>query len=278
MHPGLTITAEKIARMNLEQVYEIYALRYATVEREPGDVFLSRDPHDAPTRMDYFVWVIKGGGRNILVDTGFALPAAKARGRQLLIPVESMLTAMGVAPEAITEVVITHLHYDHAGNLDLFPNAEFHLHEREMSFATGRFMCHSPQNAAYDVEDICCMLHRVYAGRVKFHDHDVSIARGITLHRLGGHTDGLMAVRIMTKRGAVVLASDTMHYYANKERCDPFSIVFSVGDALEAFSRLRELAESEDHIIPGHDPRVCELYPRLGEMDVFALHLSPSAV
>lgn len=261
--------------MTDEPIYEVYALRYAEARRVAGDVFLSRDPHDAPVDMDYFVWLVRAEDRQILVDTGFGPEAAAARKRGLLRTVDTALLEFGVDPGAIEDVIITHLHYDHAGNLPLFPNARFHLQDTEMGFATGRFMCHAHLNVGYDVEDVCCMVRRVYAGRVHFHDGDATIAPGISVHRLGGHTDGLMAVRVATKRGPVVLASDTMHYYANKQRNDPFSSVFDVGASLKAFRALEQLAGADDRIIPGHDPLVCQIFPRVGHLDAFSLHEPP---
>lgn len=258
-----------------QTVYEVFAIRYGHAVRKPGDVFLSGDPHDAPGEMDYFVWLIRGqDGREIVVDTGFGPEAATKRKRTLLRPVDQALAQMGVNCATVQDVVITHMHYDHAGNLGLFPSARFHLQDTEISFATGRFMCHPVLSHAYDVEDVCCMVRRVYAGRVKFHDGDAILAPGITLHRVGGHAHGLMAVRVATRRGLVVLASDCTHYLANLERRDPFPALFNLGDTMEGYARLMELADgSKDHIVPGHDPLVLRMYPRVGDLhDVVALH------
>jgi glyoxylase-like metal-dependent hydrolase (beta-lactamase superfamily II) len=105
------------------------------------------------------------------------------------------------------------------------------------------------------------MVRRVYQGRVRFHDGDAELMPGVSLHLIGGHTMGLQVVRVATRRGAVVLASDASHFYANMEQARPFPIVWSVADMVEGYRRLRELAESPGHIIPGHDPLVLERYP-----------------
>src|SRR6185437_2444202 len=117
-------------------VYEIYALRYATMSpRTPQLNYLLPDPHETSAQdLDYFVWLIRGPGRNILVDTGFSADEAKLRGRKLMLNPVDALAGFGVATEDIGDVIVTHLHYDHAGNLDRFPNARFHLQEREMSY------------------------------------------------------------------------------------------------------------------------------------------------
>jgi glyoxylase-like metal-dependent hydrolase (beta-lactamase superfamily II) len=257
--------------------YDVLAVRYANALRTPGDAFLSRDPHDAPGEMDYFVWVIRNADRTIVVDTGFGPEAAARRKRALLRPVDQALASVGVDCATVADVVITHLHYDHAGNLALFPAATLHLQDDEMSYATGRFMCHPVVAQPFDVEDVCCMVRRVYAGRVRFHDGDAEIAPGISLHHIGGHSCGLMAVRVSTARGNVVLASDATHYYANMQRRDPFPILFDIGAVLEGYERLRSLADSEDHIIPGHDPLVRHRYPPVPGADAVMLHAPPRA-
>jgi glyoxylase-like metal-dependent hydrolase (beta-lactamase superfamily II) len=120
--------------------YEIYAIKYGHHERKKSENFLGGDPHDGPMPLDYFVWLIRGEGREIVVDTGFNAAVAAKRGRRVTLPVEDGLRLMQVEAAAVKDVVITHLHYDHVGNFDLFPQATFHLQDLEMQYATGRVM------------------------------------------------------------------------------------------------------------------------------------------
>ena len=169
--------------------YEIYALRYATIQqRMRRENFIAQDPHDEPMPMDYFVWLIRDGQRNILVDTGFNARQAKERGRTLLRCPIGALSLLGLAPEDINDVVLTHLHYDHAGNIDLLPNARFHVQEDELDYACGKHMCHGLFRHAYDVEDVVSLVRRVYAERVHFHQGRVDLAPGVELIKIGGHT------------------------------------------------------------------------------------------
>ena len=241
--------------------YEIYAIKYGHHERNASANFLGGDPHDGPMPLDYFVWLIRGQGREIVVDTGFNAAVAAKRARRITLPVEEGLRLMQVEAAAVRDVVITHLHYDHVGNFDLFPQATFHLQDLEMQYATGRCMTVDAMRHAYELEDVVGMVRRVYAGRVRFHDGDGELAPGVTLHHVGGHTLGLQIVRVATRRGWVVLASDASHYYANMEQGRPFPIVYNVGDMVEGWRRARTLAESPAHVIPGHDPLVMERYP-----------------
>ncbi len=251
--------------------YEVYAIKYAHHARRASENFIGGVPHDAhdahdgPMPLDYFVWLLRGddgeSAREIVVDTGFSAAMAARRGREhLRCPTEG-LGLLGIDSKTVVDVVITHLHYDHVGNFDLFPSATFHLQDREMNYATGRHMGRPVFSGAYEVEDVVGMVRHAYAGRVKFHDGDAEIAPGVSLHLIGGHTMGMQAVRVATRRGAVVLASDASHFYANMEQVRPFPIVFSVADMVEGYARLRSLADSPAHIIPGHDPLVLERYP-----------------
>ncbi len=242
--------------------YEIHAIKYAEAEREARDCFLMPDPHDGPLPMDYFVWLVRGGGRIILFDTGFNETRAKARKRKLIRSPVDGLDPLGVRVEQIETVIISHLHYDHAGNLDLFPNAEFVVQDEEVHFATGRSMRYRAARMPFEADDVKQLIGANYAGRVRFVDGDEELFPGITVHLVGGHSRGLQAVSVQTRRGLVVLAADAAHYFANLTRGNPFPVVADVPENLESHERLFRLAGSLDRLIPGHDPRVMELYPR----------------
>jgi glyoxylase-like metal-dependent hydrolase (beta-lactamase superfamily II) len=258
--------------------YEVFAIRYAAHQRNRNHNFIAHDPHDGPMPMDYFVWLVRGAGRTFLVDTGFNAEAARQRGREHLRCPIGALEALGVRADQVSDVIITHLHYDHAGNVELLPNARLHLQEREMHYAVGRYMAYQPLRQAYSVPDVQHLVGRVHAGQVRFHDGDATIAPGIQLALIGGHTMGLQSVRVHTARGWVVLASDASHYYENMETDSPFPLVHDVGAMLEGYRKLQALAESPDHLVPGHDPLVMARYPRLGKHDVVCLHAAPTNV
>lgn len=245
-----------------EPVHEVYAIRYAHHDRPASHNFLgASDAHDTSMPLDYFVWVITGESGTFLVDTGFDTSVAKARGRTIVNAVGEGLMALGLAPDSIENVIVTHLHYDHAGNHDLFPRARYHLQDCEMEYATGRCMCHHHLRAPFEGEDVAAMVRKVFAGRVDFHDGDSQIAPGITVHKIGGHSKGLQSVRVNTRRGPVILASDAAHLYAHLEQQKIFPIVYNIGDVLEGYRRLNALAPTAEHIIPGHDPDVTRRYP-----------------
>lgn len=256
--------------------YKIHALRYATVNRSRGENFIAHDPHDGPMPMDYFVWVIQHGQRTVLVDTGFNAQAARERKREFLRCPISSLQSLGIEPAQVNDVILTHLHYDHAGNVDLLPNARFHLQESELQYSVSRYMGYKPLRHSYCVHDVKNLVDGLYQDRLVFYSGDAPMAPGIELLHIGGHTQGLQAVRVHTARGWVVLASDASHYYDNMDDDSPFPVVHDIGAMLEGYRKLHRFASSPAHIVPGHDPLVRQRYPaHESAPDVVALHVAP---
>jgi len=242
--------------------YQIYAVRYAHNERQARENFLQGDPHDThPMPLDYFVWAVVGETRTFILDTGFDKAMADKRKREFLRPVGEGLQTIGIDPASVEDVVISHMHYDHTGNNDLFPHATYHLQDREMAFCTGRCMCHPNLRRSFEEDDVTAMIGRLFRGRVQFHNGVDELAPGITVHHVGGHTDGLQVMRVKTDRGWVVLAADASHFYANFEEMRAYPTVYNVGDMLEGFATVRRLASSLRHVVPGHDPLVLQRYP-----------------
>ncbi len=242
--------------------HEVFAIRYATRPARRRDHFIGGDPHDGPMPMDYFTWVVVApGGRVILVDTGFTAETAAARKRAFLRCPTEGLRLLGIAPETVKDVVLTHLHYDHVGNFHRFPAARFHLQDREMAYATGRYMQYPRFGHGFEVEDVVGMVRLNFQQRVVFHDRDLELAPGLTLHLVGGHTHGLQVVRVHTARGWVVLASDASHFYENMRTNRPFTTAFHLGDVIDGYRTVERLAASPAHIVPGHDPSIMQQYP-----------------
>ncbi len=242
--------------------FEIFAIRYAHLgNRHPGENFVLADPHEFASDLDYFVWVLRRRDCSFVIDTGFAKEAAARRRRDWLRCPADSLRLLDMDADRVSDVILTHLHYDHAGNLDRFPRARFHLQDREMAYATGRCMRHQTLRAPFDLENALMMVRHVYSEKAVFHDGDTELVPGLSLHRVGGHSAGLQIARVWTRRGWVVVASDASHLYANFEQRRPFPIVYDVAEMLEGFNLLYRLADSPEHIVPGHDPLVMKRYP-----------------
>ena len=257
--------------------YEVYAVKYAEqTARTQGDNYMFPDDHAAVDPIDFYMWLIRGEGRVILVDTGFDAVEGEARGRPIRLDPGEALKPFGLKPEDVTEIIVTHLHFDHAGGLHLFPNAQLHLQAAEMAFATGPCMCHMVMRHAYTVGHVVEAVKRLYSGKVTFHDGDSEIADGITVHRIGGHTKGMQAVRVRTQAGWLVLASDAAHFYGNMLNEIPFPLVVDVEEMLTGFDTLRSLASAPKLIVPGHDPLVRDYFPLAMADHITRLDVGPT--
>ena len=253
--------------------YEIYCVKYAERPGQRPAHFVGGDPHDVPMPMDYYVWLVRNQERMVLVDTGFDASMA-INGRVLLRKPVKGLALIGAKGEDIKDVIITHLHNDHVGTFYDFLNARFHLQDKEMQYVTGHHMRDHIFRRPYELDHVAGMIRLVYKNRVVFHDGEGEIAPGISVHHIGGHTMGLQSVRVHTQRGWVVVASDATHYYEHLETGRCFVSVVDVNGVFEGYDKLRKLADSNEHIVPGHDPLVMARYPAVNkELEGIAVRL-----
>ena len=250
----------------MDKLWEVYALKYAERDdRVRSDSFILDINHAGIHPMDYFVWVLKSEHEIILVDTGFDVDEAHRRSRPIIRAPQKALSALNLRPEDITKIIITHLHYDHAGSLKDFPKAKFYVQAAELAYATGPCMCEDTLRMPYTGEHICDIVRALYTGKVIFSDGDMEVSPGVTVHCVGGHSRGLQVVRVKTQNGWLCLASDATHYYENFITRKPFPIVVDVEEMLKGFDVIQDLASDRSLIIPGHDPLVRTLFPKDGD-------------
>ena len=256
--------------------WTVHSLKYATNDhRTRREAFIGADDHSAPFPIHSFIWVLRPGDEVTLVDSGYDSAEAARRGRPILRAPTEALAALGLRPDDITTLIITHLHYDHAGGIAQFPNATLHLQADEMAFATGPCMCHDHLRFPYTGDHICEVVQRLYSGRLVFHQGDGQVADGVTVHRIGGHSRGLQSVRVLTQSGWLCLASDAAHFYENFIAGKPFPLVVDMEDMFTGFETIQALASSRDLVIPGHDPLVQTLFPTDGPDFVRRLDRGP---
>lgn len=245
-----------------ETIYEVYAIRFATNSaRLRGENFIGDTKPLDPSVMDFFCWVIVGGGRAIMVDTGTSRTVIEKQGLNYVRCPTEALAALGLDAATVPTVILTHLHYDHIGNLDMFPAARFHVQAVEMQYSTDPDMQNYFLRRPYGRVEMCRMLELLHDERLDIHGATVELADGVSLHLVGGHTAGQEIVRVRTQRGWIVLASDALHYYEELERTIPFAVAQDVSKMLAAHAVIRGLADSEDHIVPAHDPLILQRYP-----------------
>ncbi len=240
--------------------YKVYAIRYGSRAGKRAEHFLGGDPRDEAMALDFYFWLVIGQDRTFVVDLGMTAESAAKRKRQLSCDIPATLTALGVDPENVSDVILTHLHYDHTGNHALFPKAQFHLQEAEMHFATGADVHFRFFANGFDVDDVVSLIRLNFAGRLSMYNGAQELAPGVEVEVLPGHSTALQIVKVHTKRGWVVLASDAAHYYEHLLRRRPHPAVVDARSMLRSFDRLLAIAPVEN-IVPGHDPLVMELYP-----------------
>ncbi len=245
------------------ETYEVFALEYGRMDRSSRDFYLrSPDPHEGPRPIAYYLWVIRNANRTVVVDLGFDKRSGDARGRVMLREPMEALGTIGVTPQDVNTVIITHMHYDHAGHGPQFPDAEFVIQEREVAYCTGKPMSYPPLRASFDIEHVSDMIRANFQSRVRFVDGDKEILPGISVHLIGGHSGGLQVVRVETGKGPLVLASDAAHFYDTVTEQNPFTIIVNLPEMVAGWDRIFELGAEPGRVIPGHDPLVSELYPK----------------
>ncbi|MBO0714710.1 MAG: N-acyl homoserine lactonase family protein [Acidimicrobiales bacterium] len=246
---------------------DILAVRYGTWESTRAETFYRYHAYgepDGPIRLDYFFWLLRGGGQTILVDTGFDPAAGERRGRTCLVEPKAALARLGVAPEQVSRVVVSHLHYDHIGNLAAFPEAAITVQRRELEFWTGPYGRRPQFAGSSEPNEIAYLEQAAGEGRVQLLDGDGEIAPGVVAMLVGGHCPGQQIVICETPAGRVVLASDALHFYEEMERDMPFAVLSSLPDTYRAYDLLRELEGEGARLVAGHDPLVTERFPGAG--------------
>ncbi|GGL32515.1 N-acyl homoserine lactonase family protein [Phycicoccus endophyticus] len=252
--------------------YEVLALRYATRETTTSQVYLNHHMYpgaaDEPVVMDYFVWVVRHGERCIVVDTGFTPEVGEARGRRTTTSVPDGLRQVGVDPEAVDTVVITHGHYDHTGHTHLFPRATFVISGRELDFWTGPVARRPLFAGSAQWGDIEALATLEAQGRVARMAGVKDVAPGVTVLEVGGHTVGQLVVLVSGGDGEVLLASDAAHYYDEVTLDRPFVIVHDLERMYQAFDVLSDLGRRQGlSLVAGHDPAVLERFPAISPTD-----------
>jgi len=249
--------------------YSIDAIRYADSPHDPVADLVIGGPKDETVDTIYAIWLIRGGGRNILFDSGFH----RARWfkewtiKNYLQPDKAVALA-GVKPEEITDVVISHAHWDHLGGIDLFPKATVWIQREEYRYYTADAWQPGGDHGGIDPEDIQELVRLNTAGRLRLIEgDDVELFPGIRAYTGGRHTFASQYLRV-EGHPPFVLASDNVYLYRNMIEHKP-SATFSESDYpanLANQKRMIELAGSVDRVIPGHDALQTQKYPTEGRI------------
>jgi glyoxylase-like metal-dependent hydrolase (beta-lactamase superfamily II) len=251
-----------------DSTYVVTAVRYATLPARRSALFLNYDDYgvaDAPGDLDYYFWVIRNDRRTVVFDTGFDPAVGTRRGRSVLIDPRDAMDVLGVGDDHRTIVVLSHLHYDHVGNLARFVSSRVVLAAREYDF-----WVRSPRrlhltDQLVEAAELATVRAVHVEGRLDLlGDGDSEIAPGIVALAGYGHTPGQLMLFVQTADGAVLLTSDAVHLDEELERRMPFRHMCDLASSADTYDRIDELVTS-GHVVrvaAGHQPGLVGRFPR----------------
>lgn len=223
-------------------------------------MFLDGNPQDRIPAAGYF-WVIEGQGRSIAVDTGIGESNGQRQEIQRYLVKEghdtvSLLDRIGLAPDNLETVILTHLHWDHCANITVFHRAQIFISSREWENVINPRHPALASDPSFPKAVVSYL--KEASKRVHFIQDEAEIAKGIRVFWVGGHTPGSQAVAVTTKLGTVVIAGDTVARYENIEEDRAIGLYYNLAECYEAMARIRDMA---DIVLPNHDPAVITRWP-----------------
>jgi len=244
-----------------EPSYEAYAVRYATLKDYPAAALVQGADKDRKLDLAMTVWVLKGDGRVVLVDSGFYRQKYLDQWKAItnFTRPDSAVARLGIKPGEVTDVIITHAHWDHADGADLFPRATVWIQKDEHEHYTKGI------KPAPD-DHLAALVKLNEDGRVRLVDGDAKeILPGITVYTGGRHTFESQYVGVKTKAGTTVIASDNVYLYDNLDEHVPIAATLDAKSNLSAQDRMKTIASNPKLIIPGYDPDVFVRFPKAGD-------------
>jgi glyoxylase-like metal-dependent hydrolase (beta-lactamase superfamily II) len=245
--------------------YDVYAVRYASIPNFRVSSLIAGA--DTGRRLDLamMVWLLKGSdGHTVLVDAGFHRPDLIRRWHPVdFVPPSDALARVGTKPEDVSDVIISHIHWDHLDGIDLFPHARVWIQREEFEHYTDS--TGAVKDRAIDAADAKLLAAIAREGRLRLIDGDgQEIIPGITVYTGGKHTFASQYAAVHSTVGTIVVASDNAYLYENLERHVPIAQTLDSASNLRAQQRMRSLASDPRLIVPGHDPEVFVRFPTPG--------------
>lgn len=251
-----------------DERYEVVIARYGTRTTVRSEVFLNYGVYheeDGPIGMDYFVWIVRNAERIILVDTGFSTVGGEKRKRTMVQHPIAIWDALGISAASAPPIVLTHAHYDHAGNLSHFPGSQIVTARAELDFWFGPHAHRTQFHHSVEDDDLSLLRAADEEGRVTAFRGRHDLAPGIEVIEVGGHTPGQSIVIVQTSAGEVVLASDAIHYDEELDRDMPFMAVADLVGMYSGFDTLNQRRSEGAVLVSGHDPGTLGRFEPLGD-------------
>jgi glyoxylase-like metal-dependent hydrolase (beta-lactamase superfamily II) len=217
----------------------------------------------------YPFWILRGPRRVTLIDTGFSAAAAAQRAINDYRDPTGLLAQVGIDPADVEQVVVSHLHFDHFGVPERFPNARFVVQHDDVAYFSGAGATH-PAGRLADPPSIAALAELRHAGRLELLDGDKALGDGLSVVRVGGHTPGSQVIVLERDGGQIVFACDASHLYANVQARTPSAIIYRYDEYQRGFAAIERLATG-GRWFPGHDPTMLTHLTPLSE-SVYTLH------
>jgi glyoxylase-like metal-dependent hydrolase (beta-lactamase superfamily II) len=208
------------------------------------------------------VWVAKNANRVVMVDSGFYRDrfVEQWKPREFAKPSDA-IGAIGVKPEDVTDIIVSHMHWDHVDGADLFPRARVWIQREEYVYYTGEAWHKPNTHGGVFAEDVQALVGINTQGRLRFVEGDAQeILPGIRCYTGGKHTYASQFVSVATADGTAVLTSDNVYMYENLDKRVPIAQTLDAASNLAAQDRVKTLASDPRLIVPGHDPEVFTRY------------------
>jgi glyoxylase-like metal-dependent hydrolase (beta-lactamase superfamily II) len=251
----------------MAESYEVYDIMYSRLEGYPVDAILFGTDRGETMMVPFLYTYIKGGGREMVFDTGYtdvALGMKWGAPSGAWSSVADNLRALGTTPDKIDMVFIGHMHWDHGGGLSEFPNATFVIQKREIEFAAGEITQKKHTMAGFDPRDILAVVKLNWDGRVKIVDGDVEeIAPGVNVYLTPGHTAGTLSISVPSRSGTVVCTGDAVYTNRNLDEDIPLGFGYNLVQMLESFTKIRGILGDKGILVPGHDPGIMDRFPKV---------------
>ena len=261
----LAFASSGIAQDSTTTTYEAYAVRYATLTGFPVSSLVQGAEKGRKLDIAMTLWVLKGtDGRTVVVDSGFYRPKLLEQWKSIAdyARPDKAIERLGIKPEDVTDVVITHMHWDHADGADLFPKAKVWIQKDEYE----HYFAGAKPGKDGELDHLSALVKLRAEGRVNLVDGDAKeILPGLTAYTGGRHTFASQYVGVKTRAGRMVIASDNVYLYENIDKHAPIAQTLDATANLAAQDRMKRLASDPKLIIPGHDPEVFVRFPKPGD-------------
>jgi glyoxylase-like metal-dependent hydrolase (beta-lactamase superfamily II) len=278
LNPTLGMAQEKSAagkNSSTGTIYEVYALKYFTALNYKLAKALYQVGWADDIKINCYIWALrhKDTGEVTLVDTGMDATMGQRysslNAGSVYVPPSQLVARLGVKPEQVSRVVITHMHVDHVGGMvdfpRLYPNAQFFVQKREFDFWVNSPLAQRPAFKLFGYAPAAnAVAELAKTPRLTLVDGDRTIGPEMELLLAHGHTPGLQVVQVSTAKGPVILGSDSGHLFRNFKEDLPSGIITDIPDWLHTYDKLRARGPLEN-IFPGHDPLMSTNYPTVAE-------------